>query len=442
MTRHPLVDKVAASIKAHDLIRPSDRVLTALSGGADSVALLTVLRELGYDCVAIHCNFHLRGAESDRDEAYSVALANAAGVPIRVAGFDTEAERRSTGESVEMACRRLRYDLFEQVRMEIGAAVIAVAHHRDDNIETFFLNLLRGAGIGGLKAMTPMSDRVVRPMLSATRAEIEDYLRHKGVDYVTDSTNLANDFARNKLRNLVIPRLNDLFPGASDAIARSIDNIGDAWRIYSATTESLRPRYVGTDGIIDLRRLTHDEPEALTILGEWLRSEGFDPATAPEIIASASRSGRIFKSRRGDRCYLLDRGRLIPVSDESGLDEDEELTVSLAERPFEMTTGDVECFAPTRDADSAWFDVAILDGNPQFALRRWREGDRMAPFGMKGSKKLSDIFNDAHIPLNEKKNYPILTRNGEIIWIVGLRQSRLFAVNESTRRFVRLRYVR
>lgn len=444
MTRHPLTDKIATSIKAGSLIGPADRVLVALSGGADSVALLFTLRELGYDCMAVHCNFHLRGDESDRDEAHAVAVAESAGVSIKVAHFDTESERRATGESIEMACRRLRYDLFERLRAETGASVIAVAHHRDDNVETFFLNLLRGAGIGGLKGMTPATGRIVRPMLSVTRTEIEDYLGHIGAGYVTDSTNLANDFARNRLRNLVIPQLNELFPDASDSVSRSIANLQSAWRFYRRAIGELHERYVDADGVIDLRRLTADNPEADVILGEWLRAEGFDPATAVEIMHSADRSGRIFINRTGEKAYLLDRGRLLPdksvnISDNAS---DAERIVDLTQPPFTMTESDVADFSPTRLADSAWFDADILSGNPQFALRRWHDGDRMAPLGMKGSKKLSDIFNDAHIPLNEKKNYPVLTRNGEIIWVVGLRQSRRFAVGQSTRRFIRLRFGR
>lgn len=442
--RHPLVDKVAASIKADRLISPGARVLVALSGGADSVALLKALSQLGYDCTAVHCNFHLRGDESDRDEAHAVAVAESAGVGIKVAHFDTEAERRATGESIEMACRRLRYDLFERLRDELDASAIAVAHHRDDNVETLFLNLLRGAGIGGLKAMTPRSGRIIRPMLSVTRSEIEDYLSNIGAAYVTDSTNLTNDFARNRLRNLVIPQLNELFPGASDAVGRSIANLQSAWRFYRRAIGELHERYVGADGVIDLRGLIADNPEAEVILGEWLRAEGFDASTASEIISSADRSGRIFSDRTGSKAYLLDRGRLLPTDRINAADDDcePERIVDLTQPPFIMTEGDIADFAPARVADSAWFDADILDGNPRFALRQWRDGDRMAPFGMNGTKKLSDIFNDAHIPLTEKRNYPVLTRNGEIIWIVGLRQSRRFAVGPSTRRFIRLRFGR
>ena len=186
------IRRVSQYIEEKHLLQPGDKVLVALSGGADSVALLRVLLRLGYVCEAAHCNFHLRGEESLRDEQFVRELAARLDVPLHVIHFDTNEYAASHGVSVEMAARELRYGWFGQLRRECGARVVAVAHHRDDSVETFLLNLVRGTGINGLQGIRPVNGEVVRPLLCVSRAEILEYLASLGQAYVTDSTNLQD----------------------------------------------------------------------------------------------------------------------------------------------------------------------------------------------------------------------------------------------------------
>ena len=194
-----MIYKVERFIDKHALMKQGDKVLVAISGGADSVALLVALRKLGYDCEAIHCNFHLRNEESNRDEQFTKDLCARLGTTLHIAHFDSKAYAREKGISIEMAAREQRYAAFEEHRVTIGAQCIAVAHHRDDSAETLLLNLTRGTGIKGLRGIQPKNGHIIRPLLCVGREEIIEYLEWRGESYVTDSTNLACDYTRNKI---------------------------------------------------------------------------------------------------------------------------------------------------------------------------------------------------------------------------------------------------
>lgn len=191
---------------------PTDKVIIALSGGADSVALLCLLQTLGYNCEAAHCNFHLRGKESDRDEAFVCQLCAKRQVPLHIVHFNTVRTAEERHISIEMAARELRYEWFEEIRRKSGANVIAVAHHRDDSVETLLLNLIRGTGINGLRGIRPKNEHIVRPLLCLDRKEIINYLNRTGQDYVTDSTNLQDEYTRNKIRLNLLPMMQEINP--------------------------------------------------------------------------------------------------------------------------------------------------------------------------------------------------------------------------------------
>ena len=213
--------RTADFITSRRLLRSDAPVIVALSGGADSVALLAVLLRLGYDCRAAHCNFHLRGEESMRDMNHCRAVAEKLDVDLYVRDFDVSARRSAfPGESVEMACRELRYNWFSDLLDRECAQAVAVGHHREDRAETFMLNLMRGAGIAGLTSMRPQSGNVVRPLLPFTRREIEDYVAQHGLTFINDSSNASDAHRRNRLRNNIFPALEAAFPGALDAVLR------------------------------------------------------------------------------------------------------------------------------------------------------------------------------------------------------------------------------
>ena len=429
--------KIAADVVRHGLMVRGDGVVVALSGGADSVALLAVLTSLGYGCVAAHCNFHLRGAESDRDEAHSRAIAAALGVEIVVRDFDVAARRAETGESVEMACRELRYGWFEELREERGAAVIAVGHHREDNVETFLLNVLRGTGVAGAGGIRWRRGRIVRPLLGVCREDIEVYLRGRGLMWVDDSSNGSLDYGRNRLRNVVIPALEGCFEGASERLARSIGMIAEGADFFEEMVEAKRGEYFDeAGGRIDLAGLLGRERNARLLLVEWLRPYGIDGGMVDGIIASAGESGRRWGMSE-DGCWLLDRGELRRVGRRV---EAETVAVELGGELFGVEVVEGEACRVAERGLTALFDVGILDGNPRFELRGWRRGDRIKPFGMAGSKRVSDLMRDARVGDDRKGEVRVLTRNGEIVWVIGLRHSRLFSVPAGAGRYLRVSY--
>ena len=234
--------RVEAFVAENRLLHPQDRVLVALSGGADSVGLLLMLRELGYTVESAHCNFHLRGAESQRDEEFVRRLCQRLDIPLHVREFDTTAYAHSQGMSIEMAARELRYGWFDQLCQERGISNVATAHHADDNVETLLLNLVRGTGLQGLCGIPPRNGRVVRPLLSVWRNDIVRYLEQKGQDYVTDSTNLQTDFTRNKIRLEVLPLLRQLNPAADANLQRCIENLAEVQKVYRASVDALTVR--------------------------------------------------------------------------------------------------------------------------------------------------------------------------------------------------------
>ena len=222
-------------IEEKDLFNLQDKVLVALSGGADSVALLRVLLSLGYTCECTHCNFHLRGLESDRDESFVRQLCEEHSISLHVTHFDTSAYAKEHHLSIEMAARELRYEWFEHIRKEIEASVIAVAHHRDDSVETFLLNLMRGAGINGLKGIPVKNGYIVRPLLSISRDVILDYLQAINQGYVTDSTNLEDEYMRNKIRLNILPLMKEVNPSVMETIQETTFRLSEVANITKKT---------------------------------------------------------------------------------------------------------------------------------------------------------------------------------------------------------------
>lgn len=441
--------KVSDFIERHHLICNDERVIVGLSGGADSVALLLALRSLGYRCVAAHCNFHLRGEESMRDERFCRGLCERNGVDFLMTDFDVDARRRKTGESVEMACRSLRYEWWEGLIAGGKGAVIAVGHHCEDNVETFFLNLLRGSGLAGLKGMMPRSVNVIRPMLDCDKAEILGFLEELGESYVTDSSNLSNDFRRNRLRNVVLPEFEKSFPGMMLSVSDAIEHLRDNYSLYTDYSAELRRKYIRADGVIDLSRLVTSEKNARMVLYELLSGEGINMSQVENILAAADGSGsspvsgKLFKADTVS--YLLNRGKLVPVSDDDNCTEDGETRVDLTEPPFSSRMMTAAEFFRLRsgkklDRDAIYLDGRAFAGNPVFILRPWRKGDRFRPYGMKGSRLVSDLLSDAKYSVAEKRRVRILTRNGEILWVVGLRASGLFAVGEKSKSVYEIKY--
>lgn len=402
----------------------SDKVLVGLSGGADSVALLLVMNSIGYYCEAAHCNFNLRGSESDDDERFVVDLCKKLNIKLHKASFNTLSYSKTNKISIEMAARQLRYDWFEKIRLSNNLDYIAVAHHRDDNVETVLLNLIRGTGILGLAGIKPLNGRIIRPMLCVTRDEVLEYLNNLGQRYVVDSTNNEDEYVRNKIRLNVIPILSHINTAAKENIHRSSENVMSALKIYNIYVDEAKKRVMLGDDISVSAIKKENEPE--TILFEILKNKGFNFQQIRSIYKSLDgQSGKSFYS--SDWVVLKDRDRLI-VS--------ELLDKSLCESPKflveEVSVEDGFVINPSNKI--AYFDKDKIKGGEN--VRLYSKGDWFIPFGMKGKKLVSDFLTDQKVPVTEKSNQHLLCFGEDIAWVVGRRIDNRFKVDSNTKRVV------
>ncbi len=433
------VEAVSGFCRRHGLLPQGCRALVALSGGADSVCLLRVLLRMGVPVVAAHCNFHLRGDESMRDERFVRLLCAGLGVRLVTVDFDVPARVSATGESVEMACRSLRYEWFERQCEALGCDVIAVAHHADDNVETFWLNAVRGTGIAGLTGIHPANGRIVRPLLGVHRSDVVRWLAGLGQDYVTDSTNLENDVKRNRLRNVVLPALYSQLPEARRTLPATIDRVSDCYGLYCEAVALMRgmaaPDYSEAEGFgIDTGRLM-GFANAEMLLFEMLRPLGFNRSQCADAIGTLRRGGGEQRSFNAPQRTLVVKGDTMRVEMcAAAAGEPQSFPVALAdglrlEAPVRLSVDVVadRPFAPAMCNGSTVIalDAAVLHCR-QVMLRHWRKADRFRPFGMRGTKLLSDLFTDLHLDAEAKRRVWILEADGQILWVVGLRASAHF----------------
>ncbi len=302
-------NKILTYINKESLLKRGEKVIVTCSGGADSIFLLHILNKLGFDCVVAHCNFHLRGEESDRDEKFVREFCEKENLTLLVKHFDTKKYAAENKLSIEMAARELRYTWFEKVREEHNAQAIAVAHHSDDSIETILLNMLRGTGLRGICGIRPRNEFVVRPLLCVNRKEIEDYLSEQGIGYITDSTNLENEYTRNKIRNIVMPILREINPQIDSVMLSNAENFAAAESIYKGVIEKEKSSAVSaTDDsyIVDLK-VIQKFSEPFTLLYECLKDFSFHPATIKTMLNAEGNT--VFKT--GKHIARKEKGKLI-----------------------------------------------------------------------------------------------------------------------------------
>lgn len=427
-----MIDTIRSFIKRESLLSTDASIIVGLSGGMDSMALLDMLTLLGYRCVAAHCNFHLRGEESDRDEAFVKRWCKSVDVPFVSIGFDTRQYASDKKISIEMAARDLRYHWFEMMRVQYHAEAIAVAHHRDDSVETVLLNLIRGTGIRGLTGISPKNNRVVRPLLCLSREEISQYIAGRGIPYVMDSTNNDDHFLRNKLRLHIIPGLEELNPSVKDAIYRTALQVAEAEKVYDASVkESIG--HVFQQDRIDIRMLRRT-PSPLSVLFELLQPLGFGPSTIRDICKSMDAGpGKIFFAAPyrviKDRDYfLVDKIPAVTGNDRSFQIE---LQTEEMSTPLHLTFRTLSVPVDIRrDQRFLYADWDLLKF--PLILRKWRQGDWFIPFGMKGKKKLSDYFTDRKFSLKDKEDVWVLLSEEDIVWVVGERPDDRFRVTKNT----------
>ncbi len=429
-----MIDKVREYIENEKLLRAGEKVVVGLSGGMDSMALIDLLTRLEYRCIAAHCNFHLRGEESLRDANFVKEWCKEAQIPLVTIDFDTHRHASHRKISIEMAARELRYDWFETIRREQSADSIAVAHHRDDSVETVLLNLIRGTGIRGVTGIVPRNQRVIRPLLNVSRDEIEAYVAERKIPYVVDSTNAEDAYIRNAIRLNIIPALETINPRAKEAIHRTSRHLSEVEKIYKQSIDQSIGSVFNNNRIsIPLLRET---PSPRAVLYELLFPLGFSPSTIEDVYQCMegepgkfffSATHRLMKDRD---FFLLDNTEKGPPDVASytiheGTDEIQHpihLTLRTEEMPIEIR----------KERDFLYLDADKVVYPLQ--LRRWEQGDWFVPFGMKGRKKLSDFFTDSKLNRKEKEEVWVLLSGGQIVWIVGRRGDDRLRVTEATKR--------
>lgn len=449
--RHTLEQRVAETIECHGLVASyTEKIFIAISGGADSVALLMAIIALGYKerLEALHCNFSLRSDESDEDEAFVSALCERYHIPLHVKRFDTRAYAQQEGISIEMAARSLRYGWFSNFHTE-GKTVIAVAHNADDQIETLLLNLSMGTGIRGLSGMPFIKPQegIIRPLQTCPRSLILSYLSDLKQDYREDSSNEELQYKRNLIRHRLIPLFEELNPSFRGAALRTIDYLRSTEALYLECISRYREQLL-TDDKIELRPLLH-HPELRTLLFELLRPYGFKREVImnlEEHLKKGGEAGRKFHAPR----YTLYHGakylELLPREEAEkvclSIDISSSGKISLPYGgelawevlPIEQLEGGVQV-PPT----VALFDYDRL-GTTTLILRSREEGDALRPYGMKGKKLLRRIFIDGKYTQQERRAALLICKEEALLWLVGHVADSTYALGADTRQVLRLVY--
>lgn len=435
----PITQKVLRTIRTAMPETEDGRVLVALSGGADSMCLLTALLRLGYKAEAAHCNFHLRGTHSDNDALFVQRHCQQQNVPLHLTDFDTKHEAELHGESIEMAARRLRYAWFEEVIQTTGIQILCVAHHLNDNVETTLLNLTRGTGIRGLTGMAQHHKHIVRPMLTLTRQEIEDFLKEQSIEFVTDHTNTDTRFRRNKIRHEVLPLLRSINPSVDQAIADTMQHLlGTAYLAEYAVNHLRNVLCKDVDKGIDIDKTTllslpFPTEGRQALLHELLAPYQFSPVLSDIFAGFSKEPGSIFESRdyiathtakglsirmKPKHCPPL----ALPFND----------TVLLPNGTLLQT----QCLARTelpeipRSADTACLDADKV--KETLHCRSIQEGDRFRPFGMRGTKLVSDYLTDRKRSRIEKMAACVVCDGSQIVWLIGERPDDRYAITSNT----------
>lgn len=428
-------------IAKNGLLKKDGKYIVALSGGADSVALLLILKKLGYNVEAAHCNFHLRGEEADRDEAFVKEFCHKQGVALHIIHFDTREYASLHKLSIETAARELRYGYFENLRRDIEADAICVAHHRDDSVETILMNLTRGTGVNGLTGIKPKNGNIVRPLLCLGRKDIEQYLEQHGQAYVTDSTNLEADEARrNKFRLEIIPMLKEINPSVVKNIQATATRLAECQKMadyaFNRIEKDIATRY--DDGMdIDIGKL-NASPSAEYILYRLLSDCMFTPSQV-ETIASMldAQTGKTFSSSTHELAFA--RGKIVvrKLSDKIKPMRIPE------EGIYKLANGVKIRLTTTSEIDiSRSREIATLDADKvafPLTIRPTEAADRFHPFGMKGTKLVSDYLTDTKKnPLEKQSQLVVVDGNGNIVWVVNERTDNRYRIDSDTKRVLRI----
>lgn len=409
------------------------------------MVLMSLCVNSGYTVGVAHCNFCLRGRESDEDEILVQEHARKYGIECHNHRFDTVGEMERTGESMEMAARRLRYTWFAELCEEHGYTVIAVAHHIDDSIETFFINLMRGTGLRGLTGIHQQVGRVVRPLMFASRKEILDYALHKHIPYREDSSNKTTKYLRNKIRLGLTPRIREINPRFPFIMSRNIERLMAAQRFIDGAIDHIYAEAVSDeDGIytIHMENISNADSREFVIYEILSSRFGFKGDVVDGLCRAlqSDTTGRRFYSR--SHVAYVDRGNIVVTR----ISDEDNCQVNVQQGQQRAYCGNSVLYFEIVDVDSlpsynVADNVALLDADKvefPLTLRRWSEGDTFIPFGMTGRKKVSDFLIDGKVSMAEKNRQFVLISGTEIAWLAGRRIADPFRITDSTERVLRI----
>lgn len=424
-------------IHKNELVSEKDRILLGVSGGIDSMVMLSLFHKAGFEVSVAHCNFSLRGDESDGDEQLVIHECEVNGVQLHRVKFETESYANRNKLSIQVAARNLRYEWFNSICKEFGYTKIAIAHNRDDVAETVLINLTRGTGLKGLTGIKFKQGLIIRPLLFAGRDEITRFALQNNVKFREDSSNASVKYARNRIRHNVIPELEKLNPSVKASISSTANHIQEAWNIVDEYMNALKAKLIKDDIdriLIPIKELKA-ERHCKFFLIEELTPLGFTPDSIEQIVDSlGSQPGKVFYSLTHQ--LLRDREFLIlstrRESDHTLVKIDANCTsIDLPVRLWLNKVENSESFEIPRYSSTAVLDLDKLVF--PLTLRPWHAGDKFIPFGMEGFKKVSDFLIDQKIPLFEKENIYVLVSVEEIVWIVGVRIDNRYRISEKTK---------
>jgi tRNA(Ile)-lysidine synthase len=438
-----MVEQFLKYIHSEKLFHSSQRILLAVSGGADSMLMLHLFTNAGFSVAVAHCNFCLRGSESDGDEKFVSEYCDKHNLAFYVKHFSTHDYAREKGISIEMAARDLRYSWFDGILSKHGLNLLATAHHQDDVIETFLINLSRGSGIKGLSGIQPKSGRIIRPMLFTSRTEILEYCTRLKIDFRTDSSNIDTIYKRNLIRQQILPLLEQVNPAFRRNALKTIGSLHETGQLFQQRMSEIRAYVYSEDDMgvmIHIEKLLAYSP-LRTILFELIREFGFQIEQVDDIIDSLTKeSGRQFFSDNyrlvKDREYLLISPYQLKQEKLIYIDEDCQKISSPVNLSFEKIERTADFRFSTHphlvdlDLDKLIFPLL---------LRHWQEGEYFQPLGMTGLKKLSDFFIDEKYSIPEKENAWILASGNQLVWLVGKRLDDRYKITSKTKRILQIR---
>ena len=439
-----MLEQLKAFIVKEKLFQKNDKILLTVSGGIDSIVMCDLFYKAGVSFGIAHCNFKLSGKESEGDEAFVKALAEKYNVPFHTKSFDTKSFAEKKKISIQMSARDLRYVWLKKIASDKKYNFIATAHHLDDSIETFFINILRGTGIAGLHGVPIKQGNIIRPLLFAHKKMIRDYAEAENLSWREDSSNFTDKYLRNNIRHHLIPSLKKLNEGFEKTITKELSYFKEAGEIFKKFIEEKKNEIVVEEGkniLFNIKKLK-DSGHAETILHELLRAYDFTPETT-ELIAQRmyTSAGKKFLSPT----YRLIKDRhFFILSPKHSNNKEKEFLLKNNQAEFrnenlflkiKVIKGNLSQVKDKRRT-IAYLDHSMLKF--PLKIRKWKQGDFFRPLGMKGRKKLSDFFIDQKIPLAEKENIYVLESNGKIVWVINYRIDDLFKVTPKTKKIVKI----